>query len=130
MSDKEIVFDINEMIVKETKKIEKKGAVEFPLQAPAFRGRDGSLYFPQESSAFRYNPLKVLVDGALFSIGDGHAVQGDGEVSGTAIECPMDFVDVTLIVKGDMQINMPRANTPSGWVTFGFHEDLNEATAQ
>ena len=56
-------------------------------------------------------------------------VQGDGEVSGTAIECPMDFVDVTLIVRGDMQINMPRANTPSGWVTFGFHEDLNEATA-
>lgn len=41
----------------------------------------------------------------------------------------MDFVDVILIVRGDMQINMPRANTPSGWVTFGFHEDLNEATA-
>jgi len=33
--------------------------------------------------------LPVLVEGALFSIGDGHAAQGDGEVSGTAIEAPL-----------------------------------------
>ncbi|MFW5709387.1 MAG: acetamidase/formamidase family protein, partial [Chloroflexota bacterium] len=33
--------------------------------------------------------LPVSVDGALFSVGDGHAAQGDGEASGTAIECPM-----------------------------------------
>ena len=32
--------------------------------------------------------LPIAVDGALFSAGDGHAAQGDGEVSGTAIECP------------------------------------------
>jgi acetamidase/formamidase len=73
--------------------------------------------------------LPVSVDGALFSIGDGHAVQGDGEVSGTAIECPMDHVDITLIVHENMQVNMPRAKTPTAWITFGFHEDLNEATA-
>ncbi|TFB14226.1 acetamidase [Filobacillus milosensis] len=73
--------------------------------------------------------LPIAVDGALFSIGDGHAVQGDGEVSGTAIEAPMDLVDVTLTVHEDMTLTMPHAWTPSGWVTFGFHEDLNQATA-
>ncbi|WP_170006493.1 acetamidase/formamidase family protein [Bacillus fonticola] len=73
--------------------------------------------------------LPISVDGALFSIGDGHALQGDGEVSGTAIECPMDFVDITLIVREDMHLHMPRAKTPEEWITFGFHEDLNEAAA-
>lgn len=73
--------------------------------------------------------LPIAVDGALFSLGDGHALQGDGESSGTAIECPMDFVDITLTVRDDMQLNMPRANTPAGWITFGFNEDLNEAAA-
>ncbi|AST90936.1 MULTISPECIES: acetamidase/formamidase family protein [Sutcliffiella] len=73
--------------------------------------------------------LPISVDGALFSIGDGHALQGDGESSGTAIECPMDLVDITLIVHENMDLNMPRAKTPSGWVTFGFNEDLNEAAA-
>ncbi|MDQ0256758.1 acetamidase/formamidase [Evansella vedderi] len=73
--------------------------------------------------------LPISVEGALFSIGDGHAVQGDGESSGTAIECPMDLVDITLIVHENMSLSMPRANTPAGWVTFGFNEDLNQATA-
>ncbi|HVO43224.1 MAG TPA: acetamidase/formamidase family protein [Aggregatilineales bacterium] len=39
--------------------------------------------------------LPIEVDGGLFSVGDGHAVQGDGEVSVTAIECPMDRVDLS-----------------------------------
>ena len=34
--------------------------------------------------------LPIAVDGALFSAGDGHAAQGDGEVSGTAIEAPVE----------------------------------------
>ncbi|WP_409299966.1 acetamidase/formamidase family protein [Peribacillus sp. SCS-155] len=73
--------------------------------------------------------LPISVEGGLFSIGDGHALQGDGEVSGTAIECPMDLVDITLTVRNDMSLNMPIAKTPSGWITFGFDEDLNEAAA-
>jgi acetamidase/formamidase len=74
--------------------------------------------------------LPIAVDGALFSIGDGHAVQGDGEVSGTAIECPMELVDFKLVVHEDMNLNNPRAHTPSGWITFGFNEDLNLAAAE
>ncbi|MED1471465.1 acetamidase/formamidase family protein [Bacillus salipaludis] len=72
--------------------------------------------------------LPIAVEGGLFSVGDGHAAQGDGEVSGTAIECPMELVDLTFILRKDLSLQLPRAYTPSGWVTFGFHEDLNEAT--
>ncbi|MFT4416402.1 acetamidase/formamidase family protein [Fredinandcohnia humi] len=72
--------------------------------------------------------LPIGVDGALFSVGDGHAAQGDGEVSGQAIECPMDLVDLTLTLREGMQLKLPRADTPNGWITFGFHEDLNKAT--
>jgi acetamidase/formamidase len=72
--------------------------------------------------------LPIAVRGGLFSVGDGHGAQGDGEVSGVAIECPMERVDLTFFVRDDLQLTMPRANTPAGWITFGFHEDLNEAT--
>ncbi|EOR20898.1 MAG: acetamidase/formamidase family protein [Niallia nealsonii] len=72
--------------------------------------------------------LPISVEDALFSIGDGHALQGDGEISGTAIECPMDHVDITLVVREDLQLTYPRAKTPTGWITFGFDEDLNKAT--
>lgn len=71
--------------------------------------------------------LPIAVDGGLFSLGDGHAAQGDGEVSGPALECPMECVEVEFQVHTDMHLAMPRARTPAGSITFGFHEDLNEA---
>ncbi|MFN8516058.1 MAG: acetamidase/formamidase family protein [Thermomicrobiales bacterium] len=71
--------------------------------------------------------LPIAVPGALFSVGDGHALQGDGEVSTTAIECPMDRVELTFDLRPDLHLTTPRAHTPAGWLTFGFHEDLNEA---
>jgi len=73
--------------------------------------------------------LPVLVAGALFSTGDGHAAQGDGEVSGTAIECPMDVCELTLVLRPELALAMPRAETPAGTLTFGFDADLNEAMA-
>ncbi|MGQ0602443.1 MAG: acetamidase/formamidase family protein [Anaerolineales bacterium] len=72
--------------------------------------------------------LRVAVAGGLFSVGDGHAVQGDGEVCVTAIECPMEHVQLTFKLLPDLKLSAPRANTPIGWLTFGLHEDLNEAT--
>ncbi|ACX66013.1 Acetamidase/Formamidase [Paenibacillus sp. Y412MC10] len=71
--------------------------------------------------------LPIPVDGGLFSTGDGHAAQGDGEVSGPALECPMEKVSLTFHVRDDMPIKMPRAKTSIGWLTMGFHEDLDEA---
>lgn len=71
--------------------------------------------------------LPIAVPGALFSAGDGHAVQGDGEVSVTAIECPMDRAQLTFTLIPEMKLKAPRAHTPAGWITFGLHADLNEA---
>ncbi len=71
--------------------------------------------------------LPIAVVGALFSVGDGHAAQGDGEVSVTAIECPMERVELTFVLHPAMQLTSPRALTPGGWITFGLHEDLQEA---
>ena len=51
--------------------------------------------------------LPVEVAGALFSVGDTHAAQGDGEVCGTAIESPMDVVLQFELVKG-ANLRMPR----------------------
>jgi len=73
--------------------------------------------------------LPVSVDGALFSAGDGHARQGDGEVSQTAIECPLDRLELTLSVADRPELKTPIAWTPEAWLTFGFDEDLDEAAA-
>jgi acetamidase/formamidase len=59
--------------------------------------------------------LPVEVEGALFSVGDTHAAQGDGEVCGTAIESPMDVVLALDVVK-DARLKTPRFTT-SGPVT-------------
>ena len=72
--------------------------------------------------------LPVSVPGALFSVGDGHAAQGDGEVSGISIECPMELVDLTFHLSEDFRISAPTAKTNEAWLTLGLHEDLNEAT--
>jgi acetamidase/formamidase len=55
--------------------------------------------------------LPVEVAGALFSIGDTHAAQGDGEVCGTAIESPMKVTLKLDLVKG-ANLRMPRFTTP------------------
>ena len=74
--------------------------------------------------------LPVPVDGALHSAGDGHGAQGDGEVSGTAIECPLERAQLTLDVRGDLDLRTPIARTPDAWVAFGFDEDLDLAAEE
>jgi acetamidase/formamidase len=73
--------------------------------------------------------LPIPVDGALFSAGDGHARQGDGEVSQTAIECGLDRLQLTLTVRDEPQLDTPLVWSPEAWVTFGFDEDLDTAAA-
>jgi acetamidase/formamidase len=73
--------------------------------------------------------LPVPVDRALFSAGDGHARQGDGEVSQIAIECPLERVELSLALHDDLELAGPMAWTPDAWLTFGFDEDLDEAAA-
>ncbi len=70
--------------------------------------------------------LPVTVPGALLSLGDGHAAQGDGEVAGTAVECAMT-TEVTLDLVADPPVPGVHAHTPAGRITFGFSPDLNAA---
>jgi acetamidase/formamidase len=70
--------------------------------------------------------LPIAVAGALLSVGDGHAAQGDGEVAGTAIECGMT-TELQLELVTDRPVPGVHAETPAGQVTFGFSPDLNAA---
>jgi acetamidase/formamidase len=70
--------------------------------------------------------LPIPVDGALFSAGDGHAAQGDGEVSGTAIEAPVR-ARLTLEIRDDPRLEWPIARIDGAWLTFGFDEHLGLA---
>jgi acetamidase/formamidase len=74
--------------------------------------------------------LPVSVDGALLSAGDGHAAQGDGEVSQLAIECGLERAQLTVSVRDDLTLSTPLAWTPDAWLTLGFDEDLDEAAAK
>ncbi|QRP49494.1 acetamidase/formamidase family protein [Amycolatopsis sp. FDAARGOS 1241] len=73
--------------------------------------------------------LPVTVSGANLHVGDGHAAQGDGEVGGTAIECPMT-TELTLDVVTGRPVPGIHAEAPAGRITFGFSADLNKATAE
>ncbi len=70
--------------------------------------------------------LPVFLPGALFSIGDGHAVQGDGEVNVTAIEISMNGT-IQLILQKDLKLTTPFAETPTDYITMGFGQTLDEA---
>jgi acetamidase/formamidase len=70
--------------------------------------------------------LPIAVPGALLSIGDGHAAQGDGEVAGTAIECGMT-TELQLDLVTGRPVPGVHAQTPAGQITFGFNPDLNAA---
>ena len=73
--------------------------------------------------------LPVWNDGALFSTGDGHAVQGDGEVNGTALETALAGT-FEFHVRKDLGWKLPRAETPTHLITFGLNADLDDAARQ
>ncbi|MBD2354967.1 acetamidase/formamidase family protein [Tolypothrix sp. FACHB-123] len=70
--------------------------------------------------------LPIFVPGALFSIGDGHAAQGDGEVNVTAIETSMNGT-IKLKVRQGWNLTTPIAETPTDIITMGFGETLDAA---
>jgi acetamidase/formamidase len=71
--------------------------------------------------------IPVHVRGALFQIGDGHAAQGNGEVCITALETSLSG-RLQFVVRKDMKLRWPRAETPTAFMTMGINEDLTEAT--
>lgn len=78
-------------------------------------GEGVTVYFP------------VFVEGALFSLGDAHAAQGDGEVSGTAIEAPTRIVYEVRTIEGDRRIEEPQYETDEYYAVTAFAPTLDEA---
>jgi acetamidase/formamidase len=70
--------------------------------------------------------IPVHVPGALISFGDGHALQGDGEVALTALETSLRGT-VQIVLHKDRPLTRPRAETPTHYITMGLHTDLDEA---
>ena len=71
--------------------------------------------------------IPVQVPGANFSIGDTHAVQGDGEVSGSAIEAPMRLVVTLEVLPNPRGITEPEYETDEYYAVTGFDPDIDEA---
>jgi acetamidase/formamidase len=69
--------------------------------------------------------LPIFTEGALFSVGDGHGAQGDGEVCITAIETGL-IGTFRLTLRDDMALQWPLAETPTHVITMGFDPDLDE----
>lgn len=73
--------------------------------------------------------LPVFVAGALFSAGDGHGCQGDGEVNLTALETALTGT-FTLVLHKRRRMARPRATTPDTLITMAFDPDLDDAATQ
>jgi acetamidase/formamidase len=70
--------------------------------------------------------IPVHVEGALFEVGDGHAGQGNGEVTITALETSLTGRFQFIVHKGKT-IKAPRAETPTHYIAMGLNEDLTAA---
>lgn len=73
--------------------------------------------------------LPVFAPGARFFTGDAHAAQGDGEITGTAIETANTTIMQFILHKGKT-LKMPRAETPTHYIAFGMDPDLENAMQQ
>jgi acetamidase/formamidase len=69
--------------------------------------------------------LPIFVDGGLFSCGDGHAAQGDGEVCVTAIETALQGT-FQFILRDDLAFTYPRAETLTHYISMGMDPDLDQ----
>jgi acetamidase/formamidase len=73
--------------------------------------------------------IPVHAPGALLEVGDGHAAQGNGEVDITALETSLTG-RLQLVVRKDLRLRMPRAETPTHWIAMGIDTNLVAATKQ
>ena len=107
----------------------RKGGAKDPMAPvstlrPWKNGSNMDLNELQEGSIL-YVP--VFLKGGLIWMGDSHCRQGNGEVSLTALECSYKEIEIQPVVRKDMKLEWPRAETKTHWITLGFDEDLNKA---
>ncbi|MGA8221754.1 MAG: acetamidase/formamidase family protein [Candidatus Acidiferrales bacterium] len=99
------------------------------------KGRTSSLRPWKNGSNMDVNELQegstlfipIFIKGGLIWIGDAHCRQGNGEVDLTALECAYKEIEIQPIVRKDLKIDWPRAETKTDWIFMGYDEDLNEA---
>jgi acetamidase/formamidase len=96
-----------------------------PVASPPPR-RNGGNMDNKELVAGATLYLPIHTDGALFSVGDGHGAQGDGEVCITAIETGL-IGTFELHVRDDMTLEWPLAETSTHIITMAFDPDLDDA---
>ena len=101
----------------------KPGEVRQPAIPDYFAGNMDNRELVAGSSLF----VPVNVEGALFMAADAHGLQGDGEVSCLACETYFEEVELEFVVRRDMTLERPMAETPTHWIVMGFHADLDEA---
>ena len=70
--------------------------------------------------------LPVSQSGALLFLGDGHAAQGDGEIDITALETSL-VGTFQFVVRKDLHLRWPRAESPTHYIVMGLDKDLNQA---
>jgi acetamidase/formamidase len=92
---------------------------------PSRRARTAATWTTRSWSQAPRSILPIHLDGALFSCGDGHGAQGDGEVCITAIETGL-IGTFELIVRDDMKLEWPMAETPTHVMTMAFDPDLDD----
>ena len=107
----------------------RKGGVKDPMAPvstirPWKNGSNMDLNEMQEGSTIF---IPIFLKGGLVWTGDSHCRQGNGEVNLTAIECAFREIVMQLIVRKDMKLEWPRAETKTHWILMGFDEDLNKA---
>jgi acetamidase/formamidase len=72
--------------------------------------------------------LPVFHNGGYFYIGDGHALQGDGEIAGNALETSLDVVFTVQVIRKDfIRLSTPRVEDSSYFISVGTAEKLDEA---
>jgi acetamidase/formamidase len=98
------------------------------LARQTYPGQAQPTMFAQARGHCLTGPIEVrgARPGDMLYLGDGHAAQGDGEVGGTAIECPMTTEAVVSLAPG-RPLGTIHAEAPAGRITFGFDADLNVA---
>ncbi|OYW98798.1 MAG: hypothetical protein B7Z15_21740 [Rhizobiales bacterium 32-66-8] len=95
------------------------------VEPRAFGGNIDNKHFRVGTTVY----FPVFADGGLFSTGDGHGVQGDGEVNLTALETSLSGTFKFTLHK-NMKLNNPRAETATHWITHGFDQDLDDAAKE
>jgi acetamidase/formamidase len=108
----------------------RKGGVKDDPMAPVSTLRpwkNGSNMDLNELQAGSTLYVPVFLKGGLVWVGDSHCRQGNGEVNLTGLECSFREIVLQPIVRKDMKLEWPRAETKTHWIMMGFDEDLNKA---